>query len=374
MEVGETSLDRPTRATQRGYIATLDGWRAIAIGLVISSHSIPMLQNNGSRPALLLATLFEHQGYGVDIFFALSGFLITTLLLRERSRTGSISLKRFYVRRFFRIIPPIVCYLASFYILLQTGIIAAASGHDFLGSLLFARNYVYGSWYTGHFWSLSIEEHFYAVIPVLILFRRPHALLTTCLGLIAACIAIRAFEFSNEAWFEPLPQFRTENRVDGLLWGSIVAQLCQRPAVLGWLRKTLTWWKVLTLLIATIACLIVFDDHATRRTIAAAVLPWIIWYTVENPTGVFGLILESSLFKALGRISYSLYIWQMMFLVPGTRSLGPFQDFPLNLIASFVLAYLSFRWVEAPMIRIGHHVADTWWRPSPSLVRASPRK
>jgi peptidoglycan/LPS O-acetylase OafA/YrhL len=132
MEVGETSLDRPTRATQRGYIATLDGWRAIAIGLVISSHSIPMLQNNGSRPALLLATLFEHQGYGVDIFFALSGFLITTLLLRERSRTGSISLKRFYVRRFFRIIPPIVCYLASFYILLQTGIIAAESGHDFL--------------------------------------------------------------------------------------------------------------------------------------------------------------------------------------------------------------------------------------------------
>lgn len=80
MEVGETSLDRPTRATQRGYIATLDGWRAIAIGLVISSHSIPMLQNNGSRPALLLATLFEHQGYGVDIFFALSGFSLRSVV------------------------------------------------------------------------------------------------------------------------------------------------------------------------------------------------------------------------------------------------------------------------------------------------------
>ena len=99
-------LDRPTTIAQSGYISTLDGWRAIAVMLVIGSHSITMLDNNGTRPALILRSFFEHTGYGVDIFFALSGFLISNILLREKKNTSSVDLTRFYIRRAFRVPSP----------------------------------------------------------------------------------------------------------------------------------------------------------------------------------------------------------------------------------------------------------------------------
>ena len=90
----ELTVPQATK-NQRRSISTLDGWRAIAVLLVIASHSQTMLLNNGSSIAHALAVLVSHAGYGVDIFFALSGFLITTLLLQEKKAAGSINLKAF---------------------------------------------------------------------------------------------------------------------------------------------------------------------------------------------------------------------------------------------------------------------------------------
>lgn len=327
-----------------------------------------MLRNNGSGVARYVVALFNHAGYGVDIFFALSGFLISSLLLREKSRAGRIDLKSFYTRRFFRIVPPMALALVCLATLAASGVLTEITSRELIASLLFARNYVDGSWYTGHFWSLSIEEHFYAVIPMLILVLRPMALLRTCLALILLCIGVRAFELSHTDWFHSLPQFRTEGRVDALLWGAVLAQFYHDPVRVSQLRAVLRPWAILIWVVVVCVLLLAFDAQAVRRTVVAVGVPPLILYTVLNPTGIVGRLLELRPVKFVGRISYSLYIWQMIFLVPMERPLGLLQAFPLALILPFLLAYASYIFVEGPMIHLGHRL--TRGRPVPSVVAA----
>jgi peptidoglycan/LPS O-acetylase OafA/YrhL len=92
---------------------TLDGWRAVAVLLVIGAHGTRLLLETGTKVGQVLAGFLSHAGNGVDIFFALSGFLISSLLLREKGSSGSIDIRRFYIRRVFRIIPPMATYLAG---------------------------------------------------------------------------------------------------------------------------------------------------------------------------------------------------------------------------------------------------------------------
>ena len=103
--------------------------------------------------------------------------------------------------------------------------------------------------------------------------------------------------------------------------------------------------------------LLKFDAMPMRRTVIAAALPCFIGYTVLNPQSLLGRSLETGLLKWIGRVSYSLYIWQMMFLPEGDRPLGVIQAFPLSLILPFFYASLSFYFIEKPMIRLGHKLA-----------------
>lgn len=217
------TYQRPYLST---YIPTLDGWRAIAIMLVLGAHAVPMLINSETRIGGLLAKVLSHAGFGVDVFFALSGFLICTLLLQERANRGAISLRSFYIRRVFRIIPPIILYLIVLYVLREIELLPMITLQELSAVLLFIRNNTDGSWYTGHFWSLAVEEHFYFLIPWLLLIRSNRILTYIFFGLIIACISIRSFEFSNSELFGTnLIQFRTENRFDALSWGGLLA-LC----------------------------------------------------------------------------------------------------------------------------------------------------
>jgi len=137
-------------------ITTLDGWRGVAISLVIAEHAgwerFPHQLWNG------LGSL------GVDIFFVLSGYIITTRLIQERAATGTISLSSFYVRRAFRILPVVGCYIAVLAVL-SLFLPMDVRASQLAGSLFFFRNYQFAAtWtgiYTAQFWSLSIEEHFY---------------------------------------------------------------------------------------------------------------------------------------------------------------------------------------------------------------------
>jgi peptidoglycan/LPS O-acetylase OafA/YrhL len=346
--IGESAGDRNLRtgSSESSYIPTLDGWRAIAVSLVIGAHSYTMLMNNGTEAARSLATLFSHAGYGVDIFFALSGYLICTLLLSEKQRNGTISLFRFYVRRAFRILPPILLFLATIVLLSSTDILPHIEMGEILGTLFFYRNYLMGSWYTGHFWSLAVEEQFYAVIPLFLLMVDRQWAVRSASVLIALCIGIRWFEYA-QGWFaDSLLQFRTENRFDGLLWGCLLALSMQSPAIRAWLERHLTDWIFFTMIAAVVVLLVVFNSQPARRTLVAAFMPLLIGYTVLHRDSFVGRILELPVLKWIGRLSYSLYIWQMVFLVPDDRPLGVLQAFPLNLICPLVCASLSYYILE----------------------------
>jgi peptidoglycan/LPS O-acetylase OafA/YrhL len=167
---------------QSTYIPTLDGSRALSIALVIMHHT----QVRCELPFLgaLLRAVNHFGEIGVELFFGISGLLICSRLLDEETTHGQISIKSFYVRRFFRILP------AAFFYLLVVAILALfrfipLRAIDWFGALFFFRNYVMLfeylhhsplglHWYTGHFWSLSMEEHFYLVLPaILVAFRIP---------------------------------------------------------------------------------------------------------------------------------------------------------------------------------------------------------
>jgi peptidoglycan/LPS O-acetylase OafA/YrhL len=349
--------ERGISAPNSGYIPTLDGWRAIAVSLVIGAHCYTMLLHNGSWLARRAALFLSHAGYGVDIFFALSGFLICTLLLREKGRTGTISLRRFYLRRAFRILPPVLLFLFSIILLSHFGRLPALSLGEITAVLFFFRNYIGDTWYTGHFWSLAVEEQFYAVIPLLLLRLNKRAAALSASMLIVLCIAVRWFEYAHGSFGSYLIQFRTENRSDGLLWGALLALALNNATIRARLRQYLSIWVFLGSIAAAVVLLTAFPFPPVRRTIVAMVMPVLVGHTVLHAQGWVGVLLELPLLRWVGRISYSLYIWQMLFLPEGGRPLGVLQAFPLALIFPFVCASLSYYLLEKPLIRLGHHLA-----------------
>lgn len=163
------------------YLPTLDGWRALSIALVILHHS--QLQCTIPILGAMIRALSNIGETGVELFFAISGLLICSRLLDEESHSGRINVKNFYIRRCFRILPAAIFYLLVIAILAAFHIIPLWP-FDWFAALLFFRNYAMVfeylhhsplalHWYTGHFWSLSMEEHFYLLLPaVLVVFKK----------------------------------------------------------------------------------------------------------------------------------------------------------------------------------------------------------
>jgi peptidoglycan/LPS O-acetylase OafA/YrhL len=355
--------------TQSGYIPTLDGWRAVAILGVIASHVV-LYPYAPSRAGLngVTSVIARLGPNGVDVFFALSGFLITLRLLEEEQARGTISLKRFYTRRVFRILPAALGFLAVVGCL---GWIKAIplSGGEWLTGLAFARNYYAPlagmGWYTGHFWSLAIEEHFYLFWPLLLVIagqRRARwvvPLLVLMIGL------WRNIEFHHGYLDHLLPGVpfsqRTDIRADGLLCGCLAALLLQVPAVRGLLGRILNW-PVITLLAAgyVLAALGLLKLPLVI-TLQAIVLALLITGTVLHPKQYFGRVLEFAPFRVIGRLSYSLYLWQQLFFNVAAQAnapLGWLQRFPFNIGILLLVATASYYFLEKPLIRVGHRLAN----------------
>jgi peptidoglycan/LPS O-acetylase OafA/YrhL len=294
----------------------------------------------------------------VDIFFCLSGYLICTLLLQEKQRTKTISMSRFYTRRAFRILPPMLLFIATLVLLWTVGFSLDLGFRDVFAVLFFYRNFINGSWYTGHFWSLAIEEQFYAAAPLFLLLLNRKWAVGCASVLIVVCVATRYFEYAHGMFPDSLLQFRTENRYDGLLWGMILAFGLYAPASRAWLQRHLSSFLCVVVIVASAFLLTKFESEPFRRTVVAAAMPILIGYTVLNAQSLAGAVLELSPLRWLGRLSYSLYIWQMLFLPEQSRPLGAFQDFPLNLICPFLCAAASYYLVEKPMIKLGHRLAN----------------
>ncbi|MES1262107.1 MAG: acyltransferase, partial [Acidobacteriota bacterium] len=167
--------------------------------------------------AYLQGGLFYFGRWGVPVFFGLSGLLITKLLLEENDRRGSISLKAFYIRRCFRILPPMLLYLA---VVQVAGLLQSTS--EFWSCIFFFRNYLpwqQGSWYSGHLWSLSVEEHFYLFWPTVLVMTGVRRAWIPAVGLSLLSALWRGWNLF------PGNESRTDLHLDRLLLGAALAFL-----------------------------------------------------------------------------------------------------------------------------------------------------
>jgi peptidoglycan/LPS O-acetylase OafA/YrhL len=308
----------------------LDGLRAISIALVVASH---VGHERG---------IFVYGSFGVQIFFVLSGFLITRLLCIEEERYGQISLPAFYRRRALRILPAAFTYLAA--------IAVFTSPKDLLYCVIFVRNLVAGKPVTGHFWSLSIEEQFYLLWPVtFLLLRTNRRRLKVAIVMCAVAPVWRAIAAHLAGGPQFIGNFRTDLTYDALLGGCSLALLYTQ----GLLRSGVMRSPI-TPVLAALSLVLMLRPEApsliapTCRIMAVAI---IINYAVQRPGGW----LNWAPLVWLGQLSYSLYLWQQPFC--WYSRIPVFTRFPLNVAASITMAALSFYFVEKPFLRLRDRTA-----------------
>ena len=334
-------------ANRLTYIPTLDGWRAIAILGVILSHAYP--SDYWTR----------HGALGVNLFFAISGFLITTRLLDENVTNGFISLSQFYVRRAFRILPPALFYLSVVAALTLAGFIYS-SWTDIASCLVFTRNYwgadAHHGWYTGHFWSLAVEEQFYLFWPALLVLAGVKRARWLAPGLAVAFSLWRSLDLRH-GWIASLLHnealrnygLRSDYRMDALLWGCTLALLAQQVD----LKRFIPQRAAAALAIFAVAGTILLNVRQPQSYMIgeSILLPLVLMATVTRPATWLGRALEWTPVRWLGRLSYSLYLWQQLFVSQYHH--GMLQRFPVNLTLALACACFSFYLVERPALRLG---------------------
>jgi peptidoglycan/LPS O-acetylase OafA/YrhL len=351
-----------------GYLPTLDGWRAIAIGMVMITHATDALFAPGApHDAPTWYGLTRHGALGVDVFFGISGFLITSRLLEEHEQRRRISLPGFYIRRLCRIIPPYFVFLAALAALTVAGRIAIERP-ELSVSAFFVRNY-FGlrppsGWYTGHLWSLAVEEHFYLLWPTLLVLLTPRR---ARLGVVLLALAIagwRVVEFRAGLLTRLLGPdvnfyLRTDIRFDALLWGCAAAFVYHDPGARATAARWLSapgWIVLIGLFVAIVAL-----HPPMAMAWQAMIIPCVLLGTVLHPQGAAGRFLETPPMRWVGRVSYSLYLWQQLFLLPWVLfpalPLGAMQRLPLNIAATVAAAAASYYLVERPMMKVGHRLA-----------------
>ncbi|MGB9199759.1 MAG: acyltransferase [Terriglobales bacterium] len=354
-------------AVKTGYLPTLDGWRAIAILAVLFDHQVEY-SSLRYHPTLFA---FSHTGpNGVSLFFAISGFLICSRLLEERRAFGQISLRGFYIRRACRILPPALFYLFVIGVLALLGVIAV-SAREWWSSVFFFRNYLPASWitrgwggYTVHYWSLAVEEHFYLIWPVtLVLFARKRA---RWVALTLACsVAIWRTLDLHHHWFNRLISgllfgCRTDVRLDALLLGCLAALILEDDAPRSMFSQRFKPWMWWTAVASYLGVQFIYfvEGVRTYSIFESGLLALVVTGTVYGNNLPIRALLEWHPMKWIGRLSYSLYLWQQLFSLPQARSdLAVFQQFPLNILMIFLCAWASYRFIERPFIRLGHKLA-----------------
>ncbi|HQY88771.1 MAG TPA: acyltransferase, partial [Tepidisphaeraceae bacterium] len=330
-------------------------------------------------------------GYlGVRIFFGISGFLICSRLIEESRVRGRIDLGGFYIRRFFRILPALFAMMLVVLLLSMCGVINVPLS-PWLAGIFFAANYARGTgdWYVGHLWSLAVEEHFYLILPGLL------ALIGISRGLYASIffavtIALwRAFEFkfglTSNSFDGAAFWGRTDLIADGLFWGCAIAFIhasTHRERLARLLNPTV-WWMLFVFLFLSVPLKRYLPDWKLTMalyTLQAMIIPLAIVGTVMRSRNIIGRLFETSPLRWIGRLSYSIYLWQQLFLVDADDAyaapwLQALQTFPISLLMIALLATLSYFLIELPMMRLGHRFAKPASAGRAELVEAkSPEK
>lgn len=348
-----------------GRIPSLDGIRAFSVLLVLVGH---FAYSSGSpfRNNWLTDTYAHH---GVRIFFVISGFLITTLLVREREKTGRIDLKQFYLRRAYRILP--VAYLYMIVVtLLYYGSFTA---QELTLSFTYLSSYALDlPWCLSHLWSLSVEEQFYLIWPVAAalgaMLPRRFAWLAIVIAPIFRFVLHKEGMYRGTLWYFPSV---ADSLASGCLLAIYQPRLQHFRSFFAWKGFPLIW--VATLSLPILAQFLIYSG----RIVFLWPLPQILGHSaitlfnfgmmlcIQSAVVAPPRILNATVPVWIGTLSYSLYIWQMPFTNPNVYSWA--TTFPANMVLAFLAAAISYYAVEKPFLRLREHRAEPAAPPTTAL-------
>lgn len=289
-----------------GYIPSLDGFRAISIGIVFLGHSLRNLPIPG--------------GLGVTIFFFISGYLITTLLIREFAKTGTFDFKGFYVRRLLRLMPPLLITMMIGSVLILSGWAEGSLDPLVLVSQVF---FFYNYWDVHHvndaisglgiLWSLSVEEHFYLIFPAIFLISLKNRWSSTWIvGFAVLMLVWRTVKFTTLGADEWTIYALTDTRIDSILWGCFLAIWLDSSAPVAQSSRSQVRFLAFLAGCAVIGLTLIIRDDLFRSTIrytlqGVALIP-IFHYAMTSEGGLVYRVLNNAVIRRVGVYSYTFYL------------------------------------------------------------------
>ncbi len=307
---------------------------------------------------------------GVYIFFVLSGYLITSILIREYRALGRVDLWAFYCRRILRIMPAFYAYIVVL-ALMDWADVVRIPGALFAFAVTHLFNYAQAimlvfhlqvpprpdDWFVGHFWTLSMEEQFYWIWPVLLIVILRTKFYAGLPALLLAFPLIRLASYYLAPDLRGPIMVMLHSASDPIFAGCLLA-ICQTQLPQWNQRLLLPAWGVAAVLFYILVvhhCIQHFMPGWYRLLIGFTVLVTAITLLVANLVGPkesfwYHRLLETPALVYLGRISYSVYLWQQLFLTPLNTTI--FGKWPLNLIAALVAGWLSYQLIELPFLAV----------------------
>ncbi len=365
-----------------GYLPSLDGWRAVAICGVLLTHDLPWSIAGHSN-----VEWKGFGGWGVQFFFAISGILICWRLLEDEQKTGRVNLGQFYVRRLFRIQPAAFCYLAAVALLFAGGVIKAnwqywaSAGLSYINFLVTESTPPGAAAFLGHFWTLAVEEHFYTLLSLLIVVFGRYRIFALSLVLLVLSEGQR-YATDHSGFSPTISPRRTYWILQLLLVPALLAMLIRIPQVRTKVERYFYPWVAALLTLAltlahqwTVATQS-FEQwrHTFLLTLYLIVNREMVFFgfallvvaTMLHPRSLTTRFLELAPIRFLGRLSYSIYLWHILFFIPvylGDLVHSPVLTFlsgrPWKYVATLMAALMSYFLVEKPLIRFGHRIAPS---------------
>lgn len=346
----------PTNKSPR--IPSLDGLRALAILLVIEGHLHDRLPD-------WLSWLPGYGATGVQLFFVISGFIITHNLLKEKTRSGSVNLASFWARRFFRIYPAFFAFMIAIgmvYLNFDIGFDQKSYILSFL--LLGAVIPTSGGWYIGHTWSLSVEQFFYLIWPPLLKIGFGTRFLVASIVLWPFVRGLH-YLLCHKYQIIYLP---INDLVYNYIFMSAGCLLAFLSAKFRFHQLQHNKWYLLFIFCFFYPLIerIIFENFFINVKIAQTYITsfspvpislcylYVILFLTTRKNTLFFNIFNSAPFVYTGIVSYSLYLVQQFFTISPKSFDFEIQRFPANIILMIVWTLLLYYLVEAPFVRIGH--------------------
>ncbi|MBS1627453.1 MAG: acyltransferase [Bacteroidetes bacterium] len=341
-------------------IVSLDGWRAISIIFVLLGHLGGNLPK--THPWHNFLDKYNFSLNGVQVFFVISGFLITTLLLKEKEKTQTVSIKKFYIRRFLRIFPVLYLYIFTVFLVDKT-FGWHLPGYVYLKAILYLNNFVYGglAWALGHLWSLAVEEQYYLFWPWVAKKLNYKKALSFCILFIVFSAGMRVFIYKYGGHFNTnwvLAGFFTF--ADIIMMGSAAAILYKYYGVKNIFKSKSSSYL---LVVASIIAYTLMEVSARKMILGFITVPLgaliqsvsiiiLIIYTIEKKS-LFSWFLNTKVMVFIGVCSYSIYVWQQLFLLTQNKDFFPqsapqywFSKFPVNIVMIFIVSTISYYFFE----------------------------